>query len=78
MQAIVQCGLIVDISNCLCCHLAVLLLANEDAVGFLQIVRTLMGHGRGFDFDVDFLFFVAVLAVKFQPDITVFERPDLS
>jgi len=56
----------------------VLFLANEDAVCFLQIVRTLVGPGRGCDFDIEFLLLVTVLAVKFQPDVTVFERPDLS
>jgi len=50
----------------------VLFLANEDAVCFLQIVRTLVGQCGGFDFDIEFLLLVTVLAVKFQPDVTVF------
>jgi hypothetical protein len=72
MQAIVQCGLIVDISNRLCCHRVILFLPDEDAVSLLQVVLSILDPGGGLDFDVDFLIGLAVLAVELQPELAVF------
>ena len=53
-------------------------LPNEDAVGFLKILRAGVRHVSCLDLDVDLLVSLTLAAVEFQPDVTVFQRPDLS
>src|SRR4051812_22211440 len=78
LQTVVHCRLVVDISNGLCCHLVNLFLTDEDAVSLLQVVLSILDRGGGLNFDVDFLMGLAVLAVELQPELAVFQGPDLS
>jgi|tagenome__1003787_1003787.scaffolds.fasta_scaffold20112745_2 hypothetical protein len=72
MQTIVQGGHTVDISNGLCCHLAILFLTDEDSVSLLQIGLTILDQSGRLNFDIDLLVRFAVLAVELQPDLAVF------